>query len=62
MVLVANKCDLAESERKVSTQKGREYADEHNMLYFETSAKSGMGVPELFNALSAAVYKRVSQT
>lgn len=59
LVLVANKCDLAESERKVSPAKGRQYAEANNMLYFETSAKTGQGVPELFNALSEAVYKRL---
>ena len=31
------------------------------MLYFETSAKTGLGVSELFSALSEAVYKRIKQ-
>ena len=31
------------------------------MLYFETSAKTGLGVNELFSALSEAVYKHIKQ-
>jgi len=41
--LVGNKIDLKE-QREVSTEEGQEFADKHNMLFFETSAKTGNGV------------------
>ncbi|KAI6658443.1 Small GTP binding protein rab1a [Oopsacas minuta] len=39
LILVANKCDLIE-ERKISYETGKEFADAHNLLYFEVSCKS----------------------
>ena len=41
LFLVGNKCDVNEDERKFSTNKGKNFADENNMLFFETSAKNG---------------------
>ena len=46
-VLVGNKCDL-EDERQVSTEDGQKYADKKGMLFFETSAKTGKNVEEVF--------------
>ena len=37
-VLVGNKCDLTD-ERKVTRIEAEKRAEEHNMKYFETSAK-----------------------
>ena len=52
MVLVGNKCDL---ECKVDRNKAKEIAEENNMLYFETSAKTGKGVDELFKKSAAKI-------
>ena len=43
ILLVGNKNDL-KFEREVTTEEGQEFADKHNLIYFETSAKSGDNV------------------
>ena len=40
IVLVANKSDLL-SERQVSTEEGQAFARQNDLVYFETSAKTG---------------------
>ncbi|XP_030854579.1 circularly permutated Ras protein 1 isoform X1 [Strongylocentrotus purpuratus] len=49
-VLIGNKNDL-ESERKVSAEKGKEAARKYNMVFYETSAKTGHNVQESLKAL-----------
>ncbi|CAF9909297.1 MAG: hypothetical protein HETSPECPRED_008927 [Heterodermia speciosa] len=41
--------------RKISTKEGREYAEEEGLLFFETSAKSGVNVQEVFTAIANAI-------
>ena len=50
-MLVGNKCDL-ETERKVSYEEGQKAAEEYKMSYFETSAKYGININELFEWIS----------
>lgn len=45
-VLCANKTDLP--NRTVSKEKGQELADSHGLEFFETSAKTGENISELF--------------
>lgn len=47
IALAANKSDL-EQYRVVTTQEGQAYARENDMMYFETSAKSGYNVRRMF--------------
>ena len=47
MVLVGNKIDLNE-ERKISKEEGKELADEFKMDFFETSAKTGENIEDIF--------------
>uniref|UniRef100_A0A7S4ISA4 Uncharacterized protein n=1 Tax=Vannella robusta TaxID=1487602 RepID=A0A7S4ISA4_9EUKA len=49
-ILIANKSDLA-GQRTVSTEDGKEFADEIGIPYFETSAKTGDNVNETFEAV-----------
>lgn len=41
--------------RKVSTKEARDYAEEEQLLFFETSAKDGTGVQEVFAAIANAI-------
>jgi Ras-related protein Rab-5C len=41
--------------RKISTAEAKAYADEEGLLFFETSAKTGMNVPEVFTAIANAI-------
>lgn len=41
--------------RKVGTREAKAYADEENLLFFETSAKSGLNVNEVFTAIANAI-------
>ncbi|OCK78614.1 ras family protein [Lepidopterella palustris CBS 459.81] len=41
--------------RKVPTKTAKAYADEEGLLFFETSAKTGMNVTEVFTAIANAI-------
>ena len=41
--------------RKVTTKEGREYAEEEGLLFYETSAKTGVNVQEVFTAIANAI-------
>lgn len=41
--------------RKVPTREARAYAEEEGLLFFETSAKDGTGVQEVFAAIANAI-------
>ena len=46
-ILVGNKCDK-ESERKVTFEQGKEFADQYGMKFIETSAKDSTYVARAF--------------
>ena len=41
--------------RKISTKEAKSYADEEGLLFFETSAKTGANVQEVFTAIANAI-------
>lgn len=41
--------------RKVTTKEARDYAEEEGLLFFETSAKTGLNVQEVFAAIANAI-------
>lgn len=49
VAICANKCDSL--ERKISPQEGKTMAEESGLQYYETSAKTGENVEEMFNKL-----------
>lgn len=51
IALAGNKLDL-EEDRQVPTEEAQAYAKEAGLLFFETSAKSGANVTELFTAIA----------
>ena len=60
MVLVGNKCDL-EDKRQVSYEEGKELADKNELLFFESSAKDGINVNEIFENSAKEIAKKIEQ-
>jgi Ras-related protein Rab-5C len=50
-----NEDDASGGARKVSTDEARGYAEEESLLFFETSAKTGHNVTEVFTAIANAI-------
>ncbi|KAK8812247.1 hypothetical protein WA158_007481 [Blastocystis sp. Blastoise] len=57
VTVVGNKCDL-ESERKVTTQEGKDLAKKYGAHFFETSAKDGTNIDECFTDIVNECVKR----
>ena len=57
-LLVGNKCNLV-SERKVSTEDAREFADQLNLNFLETSAKDSTNVEEAFSKMAKAIKEKL---
>lgn len=57
IALVGNKLDLLENsdERQVAREEAEKLAQEHNLLFFETSAKTGANVNEVFLAIGEKI-------
>ena len=60
MVLVGNKSDLAD-KRQVSIEEGQELAEKYEMKFYETSAKTGKNVNEIFYDSVDEIAKRLDQ-
>ena len=56
IIIVGCKVDL-EDKREVSTEEGKEFAEEYKFPFFETSALTGKGVKEAFYTLIQTVYE-----
>lgn len=56
IALVGNKLDLA-SKRMVENAEAKEYAEENNLLFMETSAKTAINVVEVFTAIATRLPK-----
>ncbi|XP_053331088.1 ras-related protein Rab-13 [Spea bombifrons] len=59
-MLLGNKCDM-EHKRKVPKERGEKLAKEHNIRFFETSAKSSQNVDEAFNTLASDILMKISK-
>ena len=59
LAVVGNKCDRND-ERQVTEEEGREVAQKLGVhLFFESSAKSGLNVNELFSAVASAAIAKI---
>lgn len=58
LVLVGNKSDL-ESERQVNKEVAKNFAKENNLLFLETSAKSGTNIEKIFQILSEKILAKI---
>ena len=58
MVLIGNKVDL-EDKRQVSYEEGSVFAEKNGMLFFETSAKTGKNIEEIFLKSSMEIAKKI---
>ena len=55
IALCGNKTDLA-ARRQVTQEEAKKYADEEGLMWFETSAKTGDGVSEVFKAIGRHIH------
>jgi len=59
-VLIGNKCDMVD-DRVITTDRGKELADEYGIKFFETSAKTDTNVKESFISIATdIVTKKIS--
>ena len=54
-ILVGNKCD--KPDRKITKSQGQNLAEDYNMSFFETSAKTRQNINEVFNFLTEEILK-----
>ncbi|HUU79085.1 MAG TPA: Rab family GTPase [candidate division Zixibacteria bacterium] len=57
VTLAGNKIDISE-QRKVSTEEAQAFAKEKKLFYIETSAKTGVSVPDIFDNLIKVIMER----
>lgn len=56
--VAGNKCDLSNEMKKVSSSDGKNFCKEKDIsIFYETSAKTAVGVKELFTSLAQKVYE-----
>ena len=59
LVLIGNKSDL-EKDRKVTFEEGKAYAEKNNMLFMETSAKTGANIKKVFEMSCKKIDENIS--
>ena len=58
LVLAGNKCDLPENKRQVPNSMAKTFAENNKMIFFETSAKTGAGINNMFQTLAEELAKK----
>jgi small GTP-binding protein len=59
--LIANKIDIANNTSPSVRQQASSYAESHKILFFETSARTGAGVAQAMNGLTAAILETIER-
>lgn len=60
IMLVGNKSDL-DSRRAVSYEEGKKFAEQHDLIFLETSAKSDENVEEAFNNTAKIIHQKIEK-
>ena len=60
LVLIGNKIDL-ETQRKINKEDGMELATEYGMEFFETSAKTGQNIEDIFIGICRKISKKIDE-
>ena len=60
IMLIGNKSDL-EGRRAVSFEEGQQFANEHGLVFLETSAKTAANVEEAFINTARKIYEKIQQ-
>ena len=60
IVLFGNKADIEANHKEVSREEVEQYVKEKNLIYFETSAKTGRGIDEGFSYIANEIYEKFS--
>ena len=60
IMLVGNKTDL-EGERVISTEEGKKMADKYEIPYFESSAKTGYNITEIFQEIGRLLLEKAKK-
>lgn len=58
MFLAGNKCDMTEN-RQVSTLEAEEFAKNNDLIFLETSAKTGYNIDEVFFSAAKTVLEKI---
>ena len=56
-MLIANKTDMPESEKKIDSARGMALAEQHGLSFFETSAKTGHNINLVFEHIGTEIIK-----
>jgi len=56
-ILIGNKCDMVE-DRGITKNRGQELANEYNIKFYETSAKTDQNVKEAFIAIATDIVEK----
>ncbi len=56
--LIGNKSDL-EEKRQVTQEEGKKFAEENNLVFFETSALNGNNIEEIFTQSAAELVRKI---
>eukprot|EP01111_Echinosteliopsis_oligospora_P001487 TRINITY_DN12241_c0_g1_i1.p1 TRINITY_DN12241_c0_g1~~TRINITY_DN12241_c0_g1_i1.p1 ORF type:complete len:206 (+),score=27.76 TRINITY_DN12241_c0_g1_i1:80-697(+) len=60
IILIGNKSDL-ESQRQVTTEEATQFAEKHDLVFLETSAKTAHNVDQAFTNSAKTIYEKVEK-
>lgn len=60
IMLIGNKTDQ-ENKRAVTKEEGEQFAQDHGLIFMETSAKTSTNVEEAFIQTAKEIYEKIQQ-